>query len=121
MIRHIKYLINPKIKNWVLFANGTFVTFENLNTEDNLAEKAIKRMKEFGPVHPGSEAGDFSIRELEKPKLWLVTGYGPNMYTLVYPEEIEKRNPDHFFVGMFGRTKRDRDSQELEIIHINSV
>lgn len=120
MISDIKYVIKPEIKNWVLFSHGTFVIFKNINKGDNLAEKAIEHMKKFGSVHPGSEAGDFNVRELENHKGWLVSGYGPNMATLVYPQEIENKNHDTLVVGIFGRTKRDKDSQELEIIHINT-
>jgi len=119
MINHVKYVLKPT--NWALFSNGTFVIIHEASNEADLIDKAINYMKRYGVVHAGSQAGDFNINEIFKEKLWLV-GFGSwaeHMYTLVYPEDLEQQNHNHLIVGMCGRTKRHKDSQELKIIHTN--
>lgn len=76
-------------------------------------------MKEFGPVYPGTSAGDMNIKSFMKPYGWLVSGHGPGMHTYVHPDEMEVDNPDHIMVGFYGRSKRDRDSIELRIVKIH--
>jgi hypothetical protein len=121
MIDHVKDSVNPKIQNWVLFANGTFVLFKKIESNEDLAEMAIEHIKKFGPAHGGSVSGDFATINLEKNKGWLVTGWSDIMYTFVHPMELENKNPSSFEIGFHGREKRHQDSQELRIIHINTA
>ncbi len=47
-------------------------------------------------------------------------GYGYKMYTNVHPHELKNSNPDDVEIGIYGRSKRHKDSEELNIIHINA-
>jgi hypothetical protein len=78
-------------------------------------------MKEYGPVYPGTSAGDMNIKSLVKPYGWLVSGHGPDVVTYVHPSELDSSDPDHILVGVYGRTKRDKDSKELRIIAVSRI
>ncbi|WP_217192959.1 hypothetical protein [Bernardetia litoralis] len=77
-------------------------------------------MKEFGPVHAGGPAGDFNVISLNKTKGWVVSGHGYGMYTYVNPSELETNSPDDLTIGVFGRSKRNNDGQNPNIIYVNS-
>lgn len=49
-------------KSWVLFAHDTVVVF--VGPTEDLAGEAVGILREYGPVHPGSPAGDFSTINL---------------------------------------------------------
>ena len=72
LIENIKLALNPKVSYWVLFSNGTVIVFDSLANGENIKEKAIKHMKEFGPVWPASAAADFSIVDLVTQKVGLL-------------------------------------------------
>jgi hypothetical protein len=74
-------------------------------------------MAEWGPVHAGSPAGDFSVIKLEDDPGWVVTGHHPDMLNYVSPEEVGEA-PSDVSVGLLGRSKRARDASELQIIHV---
>ncbi|WP_249413627.1 hypothetical protein [Chryseobacterium indologenes] len=42
------------------------------------------------------------------------------MYTYVHPSELDSESPNDLEIGLYGRSKRDSDGQNPEIIHINS-
>lgn len=120
MIEHVKLAINPKFQDWVLFENGTYIIFDDISTIEDVKEKAIQLMKEFGPVSAGGPAGDFSVIHLNLTEGWLVSGHGYGMYTYVHPSELDSESPNDLEIGLYGRSKRDSDGQSAEIIHINS-
>jgi hypothetical protein len=120
MIEHVKLAINPKFQDWVLFENGTYIIFDDISTIEDVKEEAIKLMKEFGPVSAGGPAGDFSVIHLNLTDGWLVSGHGYGMYTYVHPSELGNESPNDLEIGLYGRSKRDSDGQNPEIIHINS-
>ena len=117
LIENIKLALNPKVSYWVLFSNGTVIVFDSLANGENIKEKAIKHMKEFGPVWPASAAADFGIVNLVSSKGWLVTGHGYGMYTYVHPQELCS-NPHDVEIGIYGRSKRHKDSEEMKIIYV---
>ena len=117
LIENIKLTLNPKVSYWVLFSNGTVIVFDSLANGENIKEKAIKHMKEFGPVWPASAAADFSIVDLVSTKGWFVTGHGYAMYPYVHPQEVSS-NPHDVEIGVIGRSKRHKDSKELKIIYV---
>jgi hypothetical protein len=119
MIEHVKLAINPKFQDWVLFENGTYIIFDDISTVEDVKEEAVKLMKEFGPVYAGGSAGDFSVIHLNLTEGWLVTGHGYGMYTYVHPSELDNESPNDLEIGLYGRSKRDSDGQNPEIIHIN--
>jgi hypothetical protein len=74
-------------------------------------------MREWGPVVPGTPAGDFSVIELDTAPGWVVTSHHPDILTYVAREEVGDGASEPF-VGLLGRSKRDQDARELEIIHV---
>ena len=120
MIEHVKLAINPKFQDWVLFENDTYIIFDDISTIKNVKEEALQLMKEFGPVSAGGPAGDFSVIHLTLTEGWLVSGHGYGMYTYVHPSELDNESPNDLEIGLYGRSKRDSDGQNPQIIHINS-
>ena len=102
-------------KSWVLFANGTCVIL--MEPENDLRSQAVELMREYGPVHAGSSGGDFSTINLENEPGWVVTCHHPDILTYV-SENDAGDEPTDVSVGLFGRSNRDTDSADLEVIHV---
>ena len=119
LIENVKLSISPKFQDWVIFKNGTYIIFDDITQVKNINDEAIAMMKEFGPVFAGGPAGDFNTIRLLKTEGWIVAGHGYGMYTYVSPTEIENKSPNDLEVGLFGRSKRDLDGKNPEIIYIN--
>ena len=102
-------------KSWVLFESGTCVIV--MNPEDDLARQATELMRQHGPVHAGSPAGDFSVVTLSKHPGWVVTGDHPDILNYVSPREVEPGAPD-VRIGLLGRSKRHQDGEGLKIVHV---
>lgn len=120
LLDNVKLAVNPKFKDWVLFENGTYIIFDDINQIDNIESEAIRLMKEFGPVHAGGPAGDFNVISLNQTEGWVVSGHGYGMYTYVNPSELETNSPDDLTIGIYGRSKRNSDGENPIIIYINS-
>jgi hypothetical protein len=103
-------------KSWVLFENGTCVVLAE--PEEDLAAQAVVLMKEWGPVHAGSPAGDFGVIELPDGLGWAVTGHHDDIQALVGPDEVSPEGADDMVIGMLGRSKRHEDSEGLVVIHV---
>jgi hypothetical protein len=101
-------------KSWVLFEHGTCVVLTA--PDGDLAEQATEIMKEFGPAHAGSSAGDFAVIDLKDTEGWVVTGHHNDVLTYVGPDEAHSQS--EITVGLFGRSKRHQDSTELHIVHV---
>ncbi|WP_228372210.1 hypothetical protein [Chryseobacterium gregarium] len=119
LIENIKLAINPKFKDWVIFKNGTYIIFDDIKKVKNIKDEAISMMKEFGPVFAGGPAGDFNTIHLTKTEGWIVAGHGYGMYTYVSPSEMQNASANDLEVGLFGRSKRDLDGKNPEIIYIS--
>lgn len=119
LLENVRLAINPKYRDWVLFENGTYIIFDKVDTNLNPKEEAIKLMKQYGPVHSGGPAGDFSVTHLNKTEGWVVSGHGYGMYTYVNPTELESNSPSEVEIGLYGRSKRNQDGLNPKIIHIN--
>jgi len=120
LIKHIKLAINPKFENWILFKNGTYIIIEDTADEKEIEKQGLEKMKEFGPVHVGGSAGDFGTTTLNKTEGWVVSGHGYGMYTYVHPNEIDKKKSEDYDIGLYGRSKRDKDGVSPEIVCITS-
>ena len=103
-------------KSWVLFENGTCVIL--MEPSDDLKEQAIALMKEYGPVHAGGSAGDFSVTTLTEYPGWVVHGHHPDMLNYVAPDEVE--DDQDVYIGLLGRSKRDEDARALKVIHVEN-
>ena len=103
-------------KSWVLFQNGTCIILTQPGTD--LRAQALSLMKEWGPVHVGSPAGDFATITLTDAPGWVVTGHHPDMLTYVSPAELEEKDPSDLLVGLLGRSKRSQDGEDPQILHV---
>ncbi len=119
LLENVKLAINPKFRDWILFENGTYIIFDNVDTISNIEEEAIRLMKEYGPINVGTPAGDFSVTHLNKTEGWVVSGHCHGMYTYVNPAEIKSKTPSDVEIGIFGRSKREQDGKIPVIVHIN--
>ncbi|MFD6181428.1 hypothetical protein [Streptomyces goshikiensis] len=108
-----RLLADPR-KSWVLFEHGTCVVLTSPDGE--LAEQATDLLKEFGPAHAGSSAGDFGVIDLKDVEGWVVTGHHNDVLTYVGPDEPQDQS--HIAVGLLGRSKRHQDGTELHIVHV---
>ncbi|WP_299437767.1 hypothetical protein [uncultured Aquimarina sp.] len=119
LLDNVRLAINPKFQDWVLFKNGTYIIFDDISKVNDIQNEAIKLMEEFGPVSAGGPAGDFNVTSLNQTKGWIVSSHGYGMYTYVHPNELNTTSPDNIAIGIYGRTKRDKDGNNPKIIYIN--
>ena len=112
-------IIVTKDSSWVVFEHGTCVIFKNPDPQLDLKKEAIKLLKEWGPVVPGTPAADFSITSLTEHPGWVVTCHHPDIINYVDRSEFdEKLLVGEVSIGLRGRSKRDADAKSLKIIHI---
>ncbi len=102
-------------KSWVLFENGTCVIL--MDPDEDLSAQAIELMKQWGPVHAGCSAGDFSTITLDDEAGWVVTCHHDDILTYVSPDECGDDTSD-VAVGLLGRSKRGQDAETLTVIHV---
>jgi hypothetical protein len=102
-------------KSWVLFSHGTIVVLTEPG--EDLAAQATELLREFGPVHVGSPAGDFGTSGLADDPGWVVYGQHSDVLTYVAPDEVDAE-PDTLEIGLVGRGKRDQDGHELTVVHV---
>jgi len=81
MIKHVNLAVSPKYKSWVLFKHGTYIIIEATTNIEAIANQGLEKMREFGPVYVGTQAGDFGTTTLTKTEGWVVSGHGYGMYT----------------------------------------
>ncbi|MFJ6730518.1 MULTISPECIES: hypothetical protein [unclassified Streptomyces] len=108
-----RLLADPR-KSWVLFEHGTCVVLTA--PEGDLAEQATDLLREFGPAHAGSSAGDFGVIDPKGVAGWVVTGHHHDVLTYVGPDEPQ--DGSHLAVGLFGRAKRHQDGTQLHAVHV---
>lgn len=105
-------------KSWVLFRHGTCVIFVDPPPGQDLATAARELLAEWGPVHAGTPAGDFSVITLPDGLGWAVTGHHPDVLTWVGPETGGRDEANEVAIGLTGRGNRDHDARELEVLHV---
>ncbi|MEU9343785.1 hypothetical protein AB0D74_21515 [Streptomyces sp. NPDC048278] len=110
-------LLSGSGKSWVVFEHGTCVVVEH--PVGDLAEQAVGILREFGPMHVATTAGDFRVLELQQGEGWLVTSHHPDVVTFVPRDDPEE--PSHLAVGILGRSRRDRDGTELRVVHAEAA
>ncbi|MGC9781534.1 MAG: hypothetical protein HZR80_20010 [Candidatus Heimdallarchaeota archaeon] len=64
-----RFIVDDERKSWVVFELGTCVIVKDL--EEDLDIKAKELLKAWGPVVPGTSAGDFNVLELEGHPGWV--------------------------------------------------
>ncbi|MEU6201089.1 hypothetical protein [Streptomyces sp. NPDC047061] len=110
-------LLTGSGKSWVLFEHGTCVVLEH--PTGDIAEQAVGILREFGPMHVATAAGDFRVLELNQGEGWLVTSHHPDVVTFVPRDDPE--DPSHLAVGILGRSRRDLDGTELGVVHVEAA
>lgn len=103
-------------KSWVVFAHGTCVVLPQPELDVDLAASAVEILREYGPVHVGSPAGDFGTITLDPGPGWVVYGHHNDVLTYVGPGEVA--DDSDLAVGLYGRGKRDQDGHELQVVHV---
>ncbi|NHK29799.1 MAG: hypothetical protein FK730_00510 [Asgard group archaeon] len=121
LIDILRDIIKGEKKIWVMFEHGTCIIIKK--PEDNIQSQAIELLKKWGPVVPGTSAGDFNVIDLDNNPGWVVLYHHPDILNYVSPEEIKKEFSedligDQMTIGLFGRKKRHDDAISLKIIHI---
>jgi hypothetical protein len=102
-------------KSWVVFENGTCVVL--VEPESDLEAQAVSLLREWGPVHPGSPAGDFRTITLENGLGWVVTCHHNDILTFVSPDELG-HDVNDLTIGLLGRSKRGQDAEGLRVVHV---
>lgn len=114
LISIYKKVIEPNLKDWVVFEHVTCVII--YHPPKDLEAEAKEVLQKYGQVHPGSESADFTVMKVDNG--WIVAGNQPGILNYVSEEEgIEKEDHE---IGLIGRNKKDLDSRDLKIIHIQS-
>lgn len=105
-----------KNKSWVVFRNGTCVILmEGATSREDAATKATQIISEYGPVCAGTPAGDFNIMENSAAEGIIVTGWHNDVLNFVDKEE---GGDNMLGKALFGRSKRDQDGRNPEVLHI---
>ena len=114
--------INPADGSpWVLFEHGTCVRLADPDADVFAQARAL--LREWGPVYPGTSAGDFNVERASGVPGWLVTCHHPDIITFVAssdPEQLPSQDSESvdLAIGLLGRSLRDRDARALGVIHI---
>jgi hypothetical protein len=115
MVSGWQRILRGQGKSWVVFENGTCVVL--MEPRGDLKEQATKLLKEWGPVHVGTPAGDFNVIALPDHAGYVVTSHHPDIMTYLSPDEADEETSE-MIVGLIGRAKRDQDAQELKVVHV---
>jgi hypothetical protein len=115
MVSAWQRILEGQGKSWVVFENGTCVVL--MEPGGDLKAQAIELLKEWGPVHVGTPAGDFNVIALPDHAGYVVTSHHPDIMTYLSPEEADDETPE-MMVGLIGRARRDQDAQELRVVHV---
>ncbi len=118
MISSWKGILEGQSKSWVVFEHGTCVVL--MDPQRDLKERAIELLKERGPVHVGTPAGDFNVIALPDHAGYVVTSHHPDILTYLSPDEADGETSE-LMVGLIGRAKRDQDAQELKVVHVEDA
>lgn len=113
LIAVYKKVIEPKLKNWAVFENGTCVII--YNHKNGLKAEATEVLKKYGQIIPGTPSADFTILKIDSG--WIVAGDQAGI--LNYVSEEEGRGKEDPEIGLIGRNKKEQDTKELGIIYLN--
>jgi hypothetical protein len=120
MIAIWREILIKEENSWVMFELGTCLIL--LEPEEDLQAQAIEILKVWGPVVPGTSAGDFMVNPIEDTPGWLITYPQPDIANYVSPEEFGEESEDQvrndMIIGLIGRNKRNDDAKSLKIVHV---
>lgn len=117
LIEIYRKIIDPKIKNWVVFENGTCVIL--YHPKRDLETEAKEVLQKYGQVYPGTSSADFQVMKLEGLPGWIVSGDQPGILNYVAAEEVDyEEDPE---IGLVGRQKKEKDYKELKVVHVEKT
>lgn len=87
-----------------------------LEPQKDIKAQAIQILRRQGIVTAGTPSGDFEVTKIPEINGWVVTGNYPGI--MMYVSEEEGKKKDDIEIGMIGRSKRELDAKELEIVRI---
>ncbi len=114
LINIYKKIIEPKLKDWVVFEHGTCVII--YQPTKNLETEAKEVLQKYCPIKPGTSSADFRVTKVDPG--WIVTGDQPGI--LNYVTEDEGYGKEDYEIGLIGRNEKEQDSKELKAIYINT-
>ena len=88
-----------------------------VDPQSDLTGQATALLREWGPVHPGTSFGDFNVVKSEAGLGWVVISHRLEIVTVVEPNEMPTQATD-LIVGLYGRSKRGQDAEQLRVVHI---
>ncbi len=113
LVNTYKKVIEPKLKDWVIFEHGTCVIL--YHPPRDLKAEAIEVLQKYGQVHQGTSTADFNVLKVDQG--WIVTGDQPGI--LNYVSEEEGREKEDYEIGLIGRNLKEQDNKELKIVYAN--
>src|SRR3989338_9763999 len=102
-----KKVIEPKLKDWVIFDQGTCVII--YNHKEDLETESSEVLQKYGVIVPGTESADFTVLKVDPDLIgvdsgWIVAGNQPGILNYVSEEEGDgKEDPE---IGLIGRNKK---------------
>lgn len=114
LVKIYKKVIEPKLKDWVVFEHGTCVII--YHPPKNLKAEAIEVLKRYGQVQPGTSTADFNVLKVDQG--WIVAGDQPGVLNYVFEDEGKEK--EDYEIGLLGRNKKEQDSKELKAIYKNN-
>lgn len=119
LLAYVQSAIIPIYKDWVLFENGTYVIFDNIDTIPDIQKAALEHLKVYTPKNVLENNWDFTISDLDEADGWSVYGNGYGIYTFVHATELSV-GASPLQVGAYAKTKRALDEKNPKIIFISS-
>ncbi len=109
LVKILRTQIEDSIPSWVIFEHGTCVIVEN--DKEDIEAQAKEILKKWGPVVPGTDLGDFSVKDINDEPVWLVTYTHKDIANIVSLKEIANETDEDpientMVIGMTGRNKR---------------
>lgn len=119
LLAYVQSAIIPIYKDWVLFENGTYVIFDNIDTIPDIQKAALEHLKTYTPKNVLENNWDFTISDLDEADGWSVYGNGYGIYTFVHATELSV-GASPLQVGAYAKTKRALDEKNPKVIFISS-
>lgn len=121
MIAIWREILAKNENSWVMFEQGTCVVL--FEPEKDLDAQAKELLKIWGPVVPGTSAGDFMVDTIDDVPGWLITYPQPDIANYVSVEEFKDESEDSIrndmIIGLIGRNKRKEDAKSLRVVHVD--
>lgn len=119
LLSSVQAAIIPSYKDWVLFENGTYIIFDNIDTITDPLLTAKRWLKHYQQLD-NSNNGSVQITDLDHAEGWSVFGNGYGIYTFVHLLEIKDVTPPEQ-IGLYAKWKRSKDAQNAKIIYLHNT